>query len=307
MDDLYATTVLRANGCAARFQLKCFRMPIRLIAIDIDGTLLNSQWNVPEANRIAIAEAVARGIEVALVTGRRFDFAAPIGRQLGAAITMIVNNGALVKSIDGETHLRHLLPAAVARTVLAATESFVDGAAVVFDRVRENQVFLEKLNLEDPSRRGYYERNKEYIAFCTPLADCLTEDPIQVMYTGPVAMVRGVAAVLAELRAENQFAVAITEYEARNFALADVVHPGVSKGATLAEWAAVQGYAREEIMAIGDNLNDREMLEFAGTPVVMGNCVPALKSIGWRETLTNDEAGVAAAIHTYALGGAPCA
>jgi len=307
MDDFYATTVLLANGCASAIQLRWLRMPIRLIAIDIDGTLLDSQWKVPEANRIAIAEAVARGIEVALVTGRRFDFAAPIGRQLGAEVTMIVNNGALVKSIDGKTHLRNLLPAAVARTVLAATESFIDGAAVVFDRLRENQVIFEKLNLEDPSRRGYYERNKDFISFCSPLAECLTEDPIQVMYTGPVTMVRDVAATLHGLRAENQFAVAITEYEARNFALADVVHPGVSKGATLAEWAAVQGYAREEIMAIGDNLNDREMLEFAGTPVVMGNCVPALKTIGWRQTLTNDEAGVAAAIHTYALGVAPCA
>jgi Cof subfamily protein (haloacid dehalogenase superfamily) len=282
-------------------------MAIRLIALDIDGTLLDSKWNVPEANRLAVAAAVNRGIEVALVTGRRFDFAAPIGRQLGTPVTMIVNNGALVKTMDGKTHVRHLLPAAVARTVLASTASFMNGAAVVFDRVRENQVIFENLNIDDPSRRGYYERNKEYISFCSPLADCLTEDPIQVMYTGPVEAVRNAAATLSAMKNANDFAVALTEYEARNFALADVVHPAVSKGATLAEWAALQGYAREEIMAVGDNLNDREMLEFAGVPVVMGNGVSALKSIGWRQTLSNDEAGVAAAIHTYALEGIQCA
>lgn len=282
-------------------------MPIRLIAIDIDGTLLDSHWQLPEANRLAVAEAVSRGIEVALVTGRRFDFARPIGDQLGSAVTMIVNNGAVVKSSGGETRLRHLLPADVARRVLAATSGNRDGTAVVFDRPRSDQVIFERMNWEDPARRGYYERNKEYISFCTPIESCLIEDPIQVMYSGPVSMVRSVAAGLRGLEFAAEFALAITEYEARDFALVDVLHPAVSKGATLSEWAAVQRYAREEIMAIGDNLNDREMLEFAGVPIVMGNCVAELKSTGWCQTLSNDEAGVAAAIHAYALGGVPCA
>ena len=276
-------------------------MAIRLIALDIDGTLLDSSWKIPEANLTAVAEAVRRGIEVALVTGRRFDFAKPISAQLGCPITMLVNNGALVKSSDGETRLRKLLPVKVARSVVAATKDFMDGTAVVFDRPYANQVIFDRLNIEDASRRGYYERNKEYISFCSPLESCLTEDPIQVMYSGPVAMMRTVAHVLRKMPDANQFALAITEYEARDFALADVVHPAVSKGATLAEWATLQGYRREEVMAIGDNLNDQEMLEFAGVPVIMGNSVAGLKRSGWRETLSNDEAGVAAAICAYAL------
>jgi Cof subfamily protein (haloacid dehalogenase superfamily) len=276
-------------------------MAIRLIALDIDGTLLDSGWNLPEANRAAVTEAVRRGIEVALVTGRRFDFAKPISAQLGCPITMVVNNGALVKSNSGETRLRKLLSVDVARSALAVTKDFVEGTAVVFDRPRENQVIFDHLDITDPARRGYYERNKEYISFCSPLESCLTEDPIQVMYTGPVEKVRAVARTLRAMPGANQFALALTEYEARDFALADVVHPAVSKGATLAEWAALQGYRREEVMAIGDNLNDQEMLEFAGVPVVMGNCVAELKRSGWRETLSNDEAGVAAAISAYAL------
>jgi Cof subfamily protein (haloacid dehalogenase superfamily) len=277
-------------------------VPIRLIAVDIDGTLLDSHWKIPEANQLAIARAVDCGIEVALVTGRRFDFARPISLQLGCPITMIVNNGAVVKSSGGETQLRHLLPAAEARRVLAATTEFRDGTAVVFDRPQAEQVIFERMNWEDPHRRGYYERNKEYIAFCTPLENCLTEDPIQVMYSGTVKSTRETAATLRRLNSSNQFALAITEYEARDFALADVVHPSVSKGATLAEWATRQGYHREEVMAIGDNLNDREMLEYAGMPIVMGNGVAELKTTGWRETLSNDEAGVAHAICAYALG-----
>src|SRR3981081_4602639 len=99
-------------------------MGVRLIALDIDGTLLDSKWQLPEANRTAIAEAVRRGIEVALVTGRRYDFAMPIANQLDVPLTMIVNNGALVRSKDGETHLRHLLPRATALRVLQATAAW---------------------------------------------------------------------------------------------------------------------------------------------------------------------------------------
>lgn len=277
-------------------------MAVRLIAIDIDGTLLDSRWQVPEANRVAIAQAAERGIEVVLVTGRRFDFAKPIAEQLPCSLTLIVNNGALIKSKDGQTRRRHLLPREVARLVLEATPQFRAGAAVVFDRPRENQIVYEQIDWEEAGRKSYFERNREFIAQLAPLEACLTEDPIQVMYSGPVERMREVEATLRALPVANQFALAVTEYESRNFGLIDVIHPSCSKGAALAEWAAVRGLERAEVMAIGDNLNDREMLEFAGLPVVMGNGVPALKLLGWRETLTNDQGGVAAAIETYALG-----
>src|ERR1700716_4089376 len=120
-------------------------MAVRLIALDIDGTLLNSRWQLPEANRAAIAEAARRGIEVALVTGRRYDFAMPVARQIDSQLTRIVNNGALIRSKEGRTHLRHLLPRAVSGCVLQVTKHWRDGAAVVFDRPRENQVMLEVL------------------------------------------------------------------------------------------------------------------------------------------------------------------
>jgi len=86
-----------------------------------------------------------------------------------------------------------------------------------------------------------------------------------------------------------------------------VLPKGVTKGSTLAEWAARRGIAREDVMAIGDNFNDREMLEFAGVPVVMGNAIPELKSMGWPVTLSNDENGVAEAIRTYVFGEAATA
>src|SRR6202047_1027696 len=161
-------------------------MAVRLIALDIDGTLLDSRWQLPEANRAAIAEAVRRGIEVALVTGRRYDFAMPVARQLDSPLTMIVNNGALIRSKDGRTHLRHLLRRTTSEHVLDVTRPWRDGAAVVFDRPREKQVMLEALDPDDSLRYAYYARNIEFIGLAKPLETCLTEDPIQVMLSGKV-------------------------------------------------------------------------------------------------------------------------
>ena len=286
-------------------------MGVRLIALDIDGTLLDSRWQVSDANRAAIAEAARRGIEVALVTGRRYDFALPVARRLDAPLTMIVNNGALIRSKEGRTHLRHLLDRRIAERVLHLTKPWRDGAAVVFDRPVANQVMLESMDPDDSLRYAYYSRNKEFIGFAQPLETCLTEDPIQVMFSGRVAPMRDAEAALRSADFAADFALAVTCYESKDFSMIDVINPICSKGSSLAEWASVRGFAREEVMAIGDNHNDLEMLTFAGIPVVMGNSVPELKQFGWHETASNDENGVAHAIEQFALReageAAPCA
>jgi Cof subfamily protein (haloacid dehalogenase superfamily) len=277
-------------------------MPVRLIALDIDGTLLDDQSRLPEINRMAVAEASARGIEIALVTGRRYDFAMPIARQFPCPLTMIVNNGALVKSSGGETQLVRLLPRAVAGRVLDVTSEFREMSSVCFHRPRENQLIFERIDWDDPVRGGYFARNREFIAEISPLPDCLVEDPIQVMFTGSVDQAKVVESVLARSPFSSEYSLAVTLYQNRDFGMVDVISPGCSKGSTLAAWVRQRGWSREDVMAIGDNLNDLEMLQYAGLPVVMGNSVPELKSLGWRETLTNGEGGVAAAIEAYARG-----
>ena len=276
-------------------------MAIRFIALDIDGTLLNSRFEVSAANRAAIAEATRRGVEVALVTGRRYDFALPVAKQIETPLTMIVNNGALVRTKEGQTLLRHLLPRETARRVILATEAWRFATAVVFDRPQANQVILQTIDWEDPARGGYYARNREFLAEAVPLESCLNEDPIQVMYTGSVAAMREAEMALRRVQFAEEFALAVTVYEDRDFSMIDVIHPRVTKGATLAEWTATRGIAREEILAIGDNHNDMEMLSFAGIPVVMENSVAELKQRGWHVTRSNDEDGVAAAIERFAL------
>jgi Cof subfamily protein (haloacid dehalogenase superfamily) len=274
---------------------------IRLIALDVDGTLLDSRWQVPEANRRALAAAAERGVEVVLATGRRFEFARPVVDQLDGPLTLIVNNGAVVKTRDGRTLIRHVLPAGTARRVLAATPGYRETTAVVFDRAAGREVIYERLESSDLHRLAYFERNRAFIDAVDPLEAALTEDPIQLMYTGPVSAMRDLVGTLRALPFAGEFAIAVTEYEAHDFSLVDITCRGCSKGSTLAEWSARQGVPRESVMAMGDNLNDRDMLEFAGRAVVMGNAVPELQALGWPVTLTNDECGVAEAIHRYVL------
>jgi 5-amino-6-(5-phospho-D-ribitylamino)uracil phosphatase len=283
-------------------------VPIKLIAMDLDGTLLNSQSQVPEENARAIAEAASRGIEIVIVTGRRYHSARMIVDALPCELHLIVNNGALIKSKGGETHQRTLLPADVARRVIEAALEFRSSASVVFDRPRENQVVLETVDWDDPFRGGYFRRSREFVAQVSPLTACLEgtngtppEDPIQVMFVGLCQTVRDALEKLQRLDFADQYMLSFTEYLTRDISVLDVLARGVSKGAALAEWARHRGIRREEVMAIGDNWNDRDMLEFAGLPVVMGNCVDVLKSQGWTLTLTNDEDGLAEAIRRYAL------
>ena len=272
---------------------------IRLLALDIDGTILDSQGHIPEANREAIAAAIEAGVEVALATGRRYDFARPIFDKLPAPLTLILSNGAIVKRRGGETLMRRLLPRALAREVLARAPEHRDSAAVVFDRPREGQVVFEVIDWEHPRHHRFFAANRPFLSEVTPLEDCLTEDPIQVMFSGGCVEMRRLFERLQH--AASGWSIALTEYAHRDFSLVDIVCAGCSKGSTLRAWSERRGFTPAEVMAMGDNLNDVQMLEFAGTPVVMGNALGELKARGWSVTTTNDEAGVARAIEEYIL------
>ena len=272
---------------------------IRLIAIDVDGTLLDTRGQIPQANIDAIHDAVSAGIHIALVTGRSYPFARPIADPLPSSITLIVSNGAIERNMDGSRVARRLLDRQIARAVLESTRPFRQLAALVFDRDADRQVMFETMDWEHPGRKGYWARNQSLIAKSVPLEDALVEDPIQVMFNGGVEAMRS---LYCALHAEaNGFAVSLTEYVHRDFSLIDVTAPNATKGRALAWRAAQLGLSREEVMAVGDNFNDLEMLEFAGLPVVMANAVAGLKQRGWVLTGDNENAGLAEAIRLYAL------
>ena len=273
---------------------------IRVIAVDVDGTLLDSRARLPDAHRDALVEAVRCGAEVALVTGRSFHFAKPIADLLPIPLTLIVNNGALLKTRSGDTVMRHLLTRDAARQVLDATRAYENSVALVFDRPGERQIVFERMDWSHPNRRAYYDTNKAFIAQETPLSRALTEEPVQLMFNGSLGPMRVLVTALRRLPIADHLSVSITEYERRDFALVDVNGPGCSKGATLARWAASRGWTRDEVAAVGDNLNDVEMLDFAGTAFVMGNATPELQS-RYSVVPSNDEDGLAVAVSRLSL------
>src|SRR5688572_11683386 len=152
---------------------------IRLIGIDVDGTLLDSHGALPEPNRTAIHAAVEAGIHVALVTGRSYPFARPVADPLPSSISLIVSNGAVERTMAGATVARRLLDRQVAREVLERTRPYRDAAALIFDRDAERQVVFESMDWEHPGRKAYWTRNQWLIAQSVPLEDALEEDPIQ--------------------------------------------------------------------------------------------------------------------------------
>ena len=274
---------------------------IRLIAIDIDGTLLDSRGALPARNRHAVHRAIEQGIHVALVTGRAFHHARPIAEALapdsGADdLALIVSNGALTKRVDGATLDGRLIPRKTAAAIVEAMRPRHRGVAVIFDRSDARQYVFERIDWSHPQRHWYYERNRAFITRVEPIDEALTEDPAQVAFTGGVERMRALAGEIRALRPAPDVTITLTEYAERDFSLLDLIAGGWSKGAALREHACRLGLDRTAVMAVGDNLNDREMLEFAGHPVVMGNAVDPLKQLGWEITATHDECGLADAI-----------
>lgn len=99
----------------------------------------------------------------------------------------------------------------------------------------------------------------------------------------------------------SELSVSLTEYPLRDFSLVDVCRAETTKGASLARLAASLGIARDDVLAVGDNHNDRDMLEWAGVGIVMGNASEELRSLGLEVTRTNDEFGLAQAIEKHVL------
>jgi len=269
---------------------------IRLIASDIDGTLLNSQFQISDGDLAALRRAHAAGIEVVLVTGRRHTFALPIAQQLGFDLWLISSNGAVTRSLSGETFHRDLMPRETCLDLCTAMQDFRGHTVLTFDQETKGAIVLEHLDDLSTSIRRWLEKNMPYIDFVVHLENAITSNPIQAMFCGSMPRMAEARYALEAAGLGNRITVLRTEYPERDLSMIDVLNAGCSKGHALARWAAHRGLHRDQVMAIGDNHNDVEMLEFAGHPVIMGNACDELRSRGWSVTLGNDQCGVAAAL-----------
>jgi len=271
---------------------------IKLLAIDIDGTLLDSRHQLPPANLQALQRAQESGIEVILVTGRRHHYAMSVAAMLGFDHWVISSNGAVTRSTHGELFHRDLLPANSARALIAHMNAFRGQLVLTFDLDAKGAIVIEELEAMSRSIRVWLERNMEYIEFVRPIEDALTTDPVQAMFCGPIALMQQAESLLTGPALRAQTTILKTQYDHRDLCILDVLNRDCSKGHALKRWSTFKGLGPEQVMAIGDNYNDVEMLEFAGHAVIMENACPELKQNGWQVTLSNDQCGVAAVIET---------
>ncbi len=214
---------------------------LRLIAIDIDGTLLNPQFQIGEGDLAALRRAHAQGIEVILVTGRRHAFALPIAQQLGFDLWLISSNGAITRSLAGETFHRDLLPHTTCRDLLGVMQEFRGQTVLTFDSEGAGTIVIERLQELELSIQRWLQKNMEYIRFAVPIEDSLTTDPVQAMFCGPVTLMQQALAALE--RCGLPVTVLRTEYPGRDLSIVDVLNAGCSKGHALERWAALSRHS----------------------------------------------------------------
>ncbi len=275
--------------------------PVRLVAIDMDGTLLPTfaQQLSPRTAQ-ALRAAQGAGITIAIATGRRTAYTTPIldGLGLRADMPLITSNGAVTRTLGGASLDRCQLQARVARGLCGVLRPF--GTLVfTFDRVGKGELVLEDLEQAHKRIEIWVEANRSAIDVVHPLEKALSdgEDPIQGMVTGGMEKMKQAEQALKESPWHGLCECVRTEYPARDLSILDLLPPGVSKGWALERLAHQLGIDRKETMAIGDNWNDVEMLDWAGQGVLMGNASHELKGLakmrGWKQAPPNDQEGVA--------------
>jgi Cof subfamily protein (haloacid dehalogenase superfamily) len=278
--------------------------PVRLVAIDMDGTLLPSfAQKINERTAQALRSAQQAGITIAIATGRRAAYTAPLldGLGLRADTPLITSNGAVMRTLGGESIDRCHMEARVCRGLCGLLREF--GAVVfTFDRPGRGELVLENLEQAHGRISLWIEANRDAIEVVSPLEEALPdgEDPIQGMLTGTLTKMREAERALKASGWSSNCECVCTEYPARDLSILDLLPPGVSKGWALARLAGRLGIDRKETMAIGDNWNDVDMLEWAGQAVMMGNAAKELRTLakmrGWKQAPPNDQDGVAVAL-----------
>lgn len=279
----------------------------------MDGTLLATfAKKVSGRNAQALRAAQAAGITVAIATGRRTAYTAPLldGLGLQSDMPLITSNGAVTRTLGGESIDRCHMEARVARGLCGLLRPF--GTLVfTFDRPGKGELVLENLEQAHQRIELWVEANRNSIEVVVPLERALPdgEEPIQGMVTGGLGKMKEAEATLKASEWRGFCECVRTEYPASDLSILDLLPPGVSKGWALERLAARLGVDRKETMAIGDNWNDVDMLEWAGQAVLMSNASAELRGManmrGWKQTLPNDQDGVAVVLEAAIARHAP--
>jgi hydroxymethylpyrimidine pyrophosphatase-like HAD family hydrolase len=285
---------------------------IRLVALDLDGTLLDPSGAVAPRTREAVRAARAAGVAVVLATARRWTGAQSVAAALDGAEAVVVCDGAQTLTFpDGRVLFAHLLPAALAqRTAEVIHQAGMQPISQLGDGDGE------RLIAGPQPRRArwadtYLATFRRQVEESTLAALCLGRpDPLRIVAFGPLRRVRRTASAVVDtlpvgesIRADAPLATQVLPTGGYGAAELTVFDRSASKGAAVAEVAGLLGVPIAQVMALGDGLNDLSMLRVAGLAVAMGNALPDVKAVAHVVTASNAEDGAARAIERYVLGG----
>lgn len=276
-------------------------MPIKLLALDIDGTLLTPRGAVTPRTRSALNHARQQDVLVVLLTGRRFNSARLLVRELELNVPLVSHNGALTKNIETlETIDFHPLDAPVACEIIRKGREFGADMICCDDPHGLGTMVIEGVTPTNKALNRYLEKYRDSVVEVPDLLDYVDHSPIQMMFSGACEPMDEFAAQLESMM-DGRIQLFKTRYRSADLTILDALTMTASKGSSLAAIAEANGVARDEVMAIGDNHNDLTMLRYAGLGVVMGNAEAELKEMGFAETSSNEEDGVAEAIEKYII------
>lgn len=264
---------------------------IKLVAIDIDDTLLNSQHQISKENMAAIAETRAKGVTVILATGRMHIAAMPFVKQLELADdqVLISYNGALVQQIDG-TLLDHI---AVPQETVLQVIDYCQKHDLTLNVYYNDRLYVETI---DPYVTEYCKVIKVEAFVVGNLLDFVSEGDKPLSKMLIISDQADVEKRLPDLQKKLAGFAQVTRSKA-NFI--EITHPNATKGQALAHVATRLGVSQEQVMAIGDSGNDLSMIQYAGIGVAMGNAREPVKQAADYITASNDESGVAKALRKF--------
>lgn len=272
----------------------------RLVATDLDGTLLDPTGAITPRTRAAIHALRHAGITLALATSRRLTGVVPIAEEIALNGYLILYDGAQIRTYPGSTILAEeplALPVARQTAEIIAASGLRPIAQYATSRGEELRIAPEQYG--DGAEREYLERFFRQITV-VPLAELCPDGHtglLRIVAFGPLDHLERAVAQLTHLPSGQQL-LSVGNYGTSELS---VFSPNTSKGNALTTLAAHLGIPMEQVFAIGDGINDVSMLPLAGLGVAMGNAEEAARVVARAVTASNGEDGAALAIERYVL------
>jgi hydroxymethylpyrimidine pyrophosphatase-like HAD family hydrolase len=274
----------------------------RMVAIDLDGTLLRRDGTMGERTRLALQAAVKRGIKVAICTGRRFRTTLPILAELQLSVPVIVHGGQLIKDAGSyETLYHNYLSQDFALEMVKFLKAHGVTPIVYVDLFTQGiDIYLDNERDGHPYHLKYLRINRSHCQF---VGDVTRVFCPQTIHVGALADRPSLDRL--NVRLAREFGSSIRHLVLNNTndegAFLEIMGHGTSKWRALLRLIEMEGLTPEQVVSIGDEVNDLEMIRHAGLGVAMGNAIPAVKAVAGYITRTNEEDGVADVVEQFLL------